>query len=73
MCNQYFQRKQNTEDIMKRKNKKENTGTEWVLCSEDWRDIVIMYIPNLNNIPIEDNFTDISQEKIKDTFLKYGK
>ena len=30
-----------TEDAMKRKEMK-NAETEWVLCSEDWRDIVIM-------------------------------
>ena len=60
-----------TEGTMKRKEKK-NADTEWVLCSEDWRDVVIMYIPNLNNIPIEENCVDISQEDIKGTFFKYG-
>ena len=47
--------------------------TEWVLCSEDLRDIVIMYVPQLTNIPIEDNYADISQEEIKDAYIKYGK
>ena len=47
--------------------------TEWVLCSEDWRDIVIMYVPELNNISIEDNYAEISQEEIKDAYFKYGK
>ena len=47
--------------------------TEWVLCSEDWRDIVITYVPELNDIPIEDNYAEISQEEIKDAYLKYGK
>ena len=28
----------------------EHTLTEWVLCSEDWTDIVIMYVPQLNYI-----------------------
>ena len=55
------------------KRKKENAETEWVLCSEDWRDIMITYVPDLNNIPIKENYADISQEEIKDTFLKYGK
>ena len=55
------------------KRKKGNAETEWVLCSEDWRDIVIMYVPELNNIPIEENYADKSQEEIKDVFLKYGK
>ena len=53
--------------------KQENTQTDWVLCSEDWRDVVIMYVPDLNNIPIEENYVDISQEEIKDAFLKFGK
>ena len=38
------------------KREKKNAETEWVLCSEDWRDIVIKYIPYLNNIPIEENY-----------------
>ena len=47
--------------------------TKWVLCSEDWRDAVIAYVPDLSNIPIEENYEEISQEEIKDAFLKYGK
>ena len=58
ICNQYFQRREKTEDTVKRK--KENAETEWVLCSEDWRDVMIMYVPDLNNIPIEENYADIS-------------
>ena len=46
----------------------EHKETEWVLCSEDWRDIVIMYAPQINNIPIEDNYADISQEEIKKVY-----
>ena len=46
----------------------EHTKTEWVICSEDWRDIVIMYVPQMNNIPIEDNYADISQEEIKKAY-----
>ena len=53
-----------TEDTMKSK-KKKNAETEWVLCAEDWRDIVIMYVPELNDMPIEDNYADISWEEIK--------
>ena len=45
--------------------KSKHTKTEWVLCSEDWRDIVIMYVPQINNIPIEGNYAEISQEEIK--------
>ena len=53
------------------KRKKENAETEWVLCSDDWRDIVIMYIPDLNNIPIEENYADISQEDVKRAYSQY--
>ena len=42
--------------------------TECVLCSEDWRDIVIMYVPHINNITIEDNYADISQDEIKKAY-----
>ena len=64
--------------IKKKKNSKrgcelEHARTEWVLCSEDWRDIVIMYVPEFNDIPIEDNYAEISKDEIKDAYLKYGK
>ena len=29
---------------------------EWVLCSEDCQDTVIIYIPQLNGTPIEESF-----------------
>ena len=45
--------------------KSKHTKTEWALCSEDWRDNVLTYVPQLNNIPIEGNYADISQEEIK--------
>ena len=58
--------------MKKKKTKKQNyTKTEWVLCSEDFRDIVIMYVPELNDIPIEDNSADISQEEIKKAYKQY--
>ena len=63
---------------MKRKAKKgdaklRHTRTEWVLCSEDWQDIGITYVPELNKIPIKDNYADISLEEIKEVYLKYGR
>ena len=39
--------------------KLEHTKTKWVLCPEDWRDIIITYVPQLNDIPIEDNYADM--------------
>ena len=49
----------------------EHTQTEWVLCSEDWRDIVIMYVPQLNNIPKDDNYAEISHKEIKKVYKQY--
>ena len=43
--------------------KSKHTKTERVLCSEDWRDIVITYVPPLNSIPIKDDYTDIYRKK----------
>ena len=48
--------------------KLEHTQTEWVLWSDDWRDTVITYVPQLNNIPIEDNYGEISWEEIKKVY-----
>ena len=48
-----------------------HTQTEWLLCSEDWRDIVITYVPQLNLIPIEDNYAEISQTEIKKVYKQY--
>ena len=56
--------------MKKKKNKKrdcelKHTKTEWVLCSEDWRNIVIMYVPELNDIPIEDNYQIYLRKKLR--------
>ena len=45
-----------------------HTQIECVLCSDDWRELVIMYVPELNNIPIEDNYADISMQEIKKAY-----
>ena len=68
--------KKQTEKKMKKKKDKRgdhktesgHTQTEWVLCSDDWRDLVIMYVPELNNIPIEDNYAYISTQEIKKAY-----
>ena len=44
--------------------------TEWLLCSDDWQDIVIIDIPQPSDTPIEDNYVDISLKKIKDAYFK---
>ena len=51
----------------------DHTQTECVLCSEDWHDIAITYIPQLDNIPIENNYVDICLKEIKDVYFMYGK
>ena len=38
---------------------------EWLLCSRDSRDIIITYVCNLNNIPVENNYKHITQKKIE--------
>ena len=43
------------EDENKETRETKTYKTEWVICLEDWRDIVTMYIPQLNTIPIGDN------------------
>ena len=48
--------------------KSKHTKTAWVLCSEDWRDIVITYVPQINDIAIEDNYADMSQEENKKAY-----
>ena len=48
--------------------KSKHTRTECILCSDDWRDIVITYVPQLSNTAIEDNYADISQEEIKKAY-----
>ena len=64
---------------MKRKGKKrdkegdyeaetKHAKTEWILCSEDWSDIVIMYVPQHKDIAIEHNYADISQNEIKNMY-----
>ena len=51
----------------------EHAQTESILCSEEWWDVVITFIPQLNDILIEDNYSDISLKEIKDAYFKYGK
>ena len=46
--------------------------TEWVICSDDWQGIVITYIPQLSDTPIENNYADISLKEIKDAYFKHS-
>ena len=58
---------------MKKDEKLKPTKTEWVLFSEDWRDIVITYVLLIDNIALEENYANISQEEIKKAYLKHDK
>ena len=43
----------------------EKTTLHWVLCSERWEDIVIIAVPKLDTILIENNYLDVSTQEIK--------
>ena len=56
---------------MKTEEKKQKEETEWILCSKNWRDIVITYVPNLNDILLEENYAEIPLEQFKKTYKWY--
>ena len=43
----------------------ENPTLHWVLCSERWKDIVVIAVPELNTILIENNYLGVSTPEIK--------
>ena len=45
---------------------------EWVLCSENWQDFVIIHVPQLNNTPIGDNYANVSIKEIKNTYCQHS-
>ena len=45
-----------------------NSKYEWVLCSENWQDFVIIHVTQLNVTPIEDNYANLSIKNQKYTF-----
>ena len=47
----------------------ENLTLHWVLCSERWEDIVTLAVPELNTIPIENNYLDVSTQEIKRSYF----
>ena len=47
----------------------ENPMSHWVLCSERWEDIVIIAVPELSIIPIENNYPDVSAQEIKRSYF----
>ena len=40
----------------------------WVLCPENWEDLVIIVIPDLNTTPIEGNYSNVSTQDIRSYF-----
>ena len=51
---------------------RQHPQTEWVLCSDDWQDIVITYIPQMDNTPIEHKNADMSLKEIEDAYFKHS-
>ena len=47
----------------------EKSMLHWVLCSENWEDLIVIAVPELNTIPIESNYLDTSTENIKKILL----
>ena len=47
----------------------ENHTLHWVLCSEIWEDIVIIAVPELDTIAIENNYLDVSVQEIKRSYF----
>ena len=41
----------------------------WVLCSENWKDLMIIAVPELNTHPIESNYSDVSTQDIKRSYF----
>ena len=46
----------------------ENPTLHRVLCFERWEDIVIIAVPEFDTIPIENNYSDLSTQEIKNVF-----
>ena len=47
----------------------ENPPLHWVLCSERWKDIVIIAVSELDTILIENNYSDVSAKEVKRSYL----
>ena len=47
----------------------ENLTLHWVLCSERWEDLVIIAVPELNTILLENNYLDVSTQEIKRAYF----
>ena len=46
-----------------------NPMLHWVLCSERWEDIVIIAVPELDTIVIENNYSDVYAQEIKRSYF----
>ena len=47
----------------------ENSSLHWVLCSENWKDLVIIAVPDLNTTPTDSNYLNVSTLDIKEILL----
>ena len=50
----------------------ETLKCECVLCSENWQDFVVIYVPQLNDMPIDNNYANVSLKKIKNTYFQHS-
>ena len=47
----------------------EKSPLYWVLCSENWEDLVIIAVPELNTTWTENNYSDVSTQDIKRSYF----
>ena len=47
----------------------EKSPLDWVLCSEDWEDPMVIALPELNTTLIESNYLDVSTQDIKRSYF----
>ena len=47
----------------------ENPTLHCVLCSERWEDIMIIAVPELDTILIENNYLEVSTQEMKRSYL----
>ena len=37
-----------------------------------WQDLVVIHVPQLNDTPIDDNYTNMSLKEIKNTYFQHS-
>ena len=49
----------------------EKSPFHWVPCSENWENLMIIAVPELNTYMIESNYLDLSTQDIKRSLMDY--